>query len=117
VGFAWPDLLCVAALAAAKGASHWLARPWLTISPPQSVAVLRLSLEAITIGFSLFYSPIPARKFVLILEGSTLISLTSVSAAANTIVAILFGHVLFIYRELLHLPEVIASAKGEGLQP
>ncbi|EMD98322.1 MULTISPECIES: TRAP transporter small permease [Stutzerimonas stutzeri subgroup] len=110
VGLAWLTYYS-AALAAAKGA-HIGCPSVINYFPPTLRLFVALVAEVITIGFFvlLAYTGV---QVVLILEGSTLISLTSVSLQLTQSVLPL-GAALFIIAELLRLPEVIASAKGDG---
>ncbi len=110
VGLAWLTYYG-AALAAAKGA-HIGCPTVVNYFPPSIRLPIALVAEAITIGFFVLLA-YTGTQVVMILEGSTLVSLTSVSVQL-TQSAIPVGAVLFIIAELLHLPEVIASAKGDG---
>jgi len=81
-------------------------------SPPKLPLPIALVAEAITIGFFVLLAW-TGMQVVLILEGSTLVSLTSVSLQLTQSV-LPIGSALFIIAELLRLPEVIESAKGDG---
>lgn len=110
VGLAWLTYYG-AALAALKGA-HIGCPAVVNYFSPSVRLPIALIAEAITIGFFVLLA-YTGTQVVLILEGSTLVSLTSVSVQL-TQSAIPIGAVLFIIAELLHLPEVIESALGEG---
>lgn len=110
VGLAWLTYYG-AALAAAKGA-HIGCPTVVNYFPPKARLPIALIAEAITISFFVLLA-YTGMQVVMILEGSTLVSLTSVSVQLTQSV-IPIGSVLFIIAELLRLPEVIESAKGAG---
>lgn len=110
VGLAWLTYYG-AALAAAKGAHIGCPSVINYFSPKVRLPIAMLA-EAITIGFFVLLA-YTGMQVLVILEGSTLISLTSVSVQFTQSV-IPIGAVLFIIAELLRLPEVIKSAKGAG---
>lgn len=110
VGLAWLTYYG-AALAAAKGA-HIGCPTIINYFPPKIRLPIALLAEAITIGFFVLLA-YTGMQVVNILEGSTLVSLTSVSLQLTQSV-IPIGAVMFILAELLRIPDVIASAKGEG---
>lgn len=110
VGLAWLTYYG-AALAASKGA-HIGCPTVINYFSPRVRVPIALLAEAITISFFvlLAYTGI---QVLVILEGSTLISLTSVSVQLTQSV-IPIGAVLFIIAELLRLPDVMKAAKGDG---
>jgi len=110
VGLAWLTYYG-AALAAAKGA-HIGCPSVVNYFPPKLRLPIALVAEAITIGFFVLLA-YTGTQVLIILEGSTLVSLTSVSLQLTQSV-LPIGSALFILAELLHLPEVIESAKGDG---
>ncbi|WP_312680144.1 TRAP transporter small permease [Stutzerimonas nitrititolerans] len=110
VGLAWLTYYG-AALAAAKGA-HIGCPSVVNYFSPRLRLPIALVAEAITIGFFVLLAW-TGMQVVLILEGSTLVSLTSVSLQLTQSV-LPIGSALFIIAELLRLPEVIESAKGDG---
>jgi len=110
VGLAWLTYYG-AALAAAKGA-HIGCPSVVNYFSPKLRLPIALVAEAITIGFFVLLAW-TGMQVVLILEGSTLVSLTSVSLQLTQSV-LPIGSALFIIAELLRLPEVIESAKGDG---
>lgn len=110
VGLAWLTYYG-AALAAAKGA-HIGCPSIVNYFPPKVRLPVALIAEAITIGFFVLLA-YTGMQVVLILEGSTLVSLTSVSLQLTQSV-LPIGAALFIIAEIFRLPEVIKSAKGDG---
>ncbi|KJH83477.1 TRAP transporter small permease subunit [Pseudomonas sp. KSR10] len=110
VGLAWLTYYG-AALAAAKGA-HIGCPTVVNYFPPKLRVPIALLAEAITIGFFVLLA-YTGTQVVLILEGSSLVSLTHVSLQLTQSV-LPIGSVLFIIAEILRLPEVIESAKGDG---
>ncbi|MCQ4326750.1 C4-dicarboxylate ABC transporter permease [Stutzerimonas stutzeri] len=110
VGLAWLTYYG-AALAAAKGA-HIGCPSVVNYFPPKLRLPIALVAEAITIGFFVLLA-YTGTQVLIILEGSTLVSLTSVSLQLTQSV-LPIGSALFILAELLRLPEVIESAKGDG---
>ena len=110
IGLAWLTYYG-AALAAAKGA-HIGCPSVVNYFPPKIRLPIALVAEAITIGFFVLLA-YTGMQVLLILEGSTMVSLTSVSLQV-TQSAIPVGAALFILAELLRLPEVIESARGDG---
>lgn len=110
VGLAWLTYYG-AALAAAKGA-HIGCPSVINYFPPKIRLPIALVAEAITIGFFVLLA-YTGMQVVLILEGSTLVSLTSVSLQLTQSV-IPLGALMFIVAELMRIPDVIASAKGAG---
>ncbi|MEE3216460.1 MAG: hypothetical protein VX259_12905, partial [Pseudomonadota bacterium] len=68
--------------------------------------------EAITIGFFVLLG-VTGFQVVQILEGSTLVSLPSISVQFTQSV-IPIGAAMFILAQLLRLPDVIRAAKGAG---
>jgi TRAP-type C4-dicarboxylate transport system permease small subunit len=110
VGLAWLTYYG-AALAAAKGA-HIGCPTVVNYFSPRLRLPIALLAEVITIGFFVLLA-YTGTQVVLILEGSTLVSLTNVSLQLTQSV-LPIGAVLFIIAEVLRLPEVIRSAKGEG---
>lgn len=110
VGLAWLTYYG-AALAAAKGA-HIGCPSVVNYFPPKVRLPIALVAEAITICFFVLLA-YTGMQVVLILEGSTLVSLTSVSLQLTQSV-LPIGAALFILAEMLRLPEVIKSAKGDG---
>ena len=110
VGLAWLTYYG-AALAAAKGA-HITCPSIINMAPPSIRLPVALLAEAITMAFFVLLA-YTGYQVVVILEGSTLVSLTSVSLQLTQSV-IPIGSALFIIAQLLRLPEVIASARGAG---
>jgi len=110
IGLAWLTYYG-AALAALKGA-HIACPSVINMVPPKIRLPIALLAEAITIGFFVLLG-ITGYQVVQILEGSTLVSLPSVSVQLSQSV-IPIGAALFILAQLLRLPEVIKSAKGAG---
>lgn len=100
-----------AALAALKGA-HIACPSVLNMAPPAIRLPVALLGELCTIAFFVLLG-ITGYQVVQILEGSTMVSLTSVSLQVTQSV-IPIGSALFIIGQLLRLPEVIASARGAG---
>lgn len=119
--FSWYDELasvCLAwltyygaALAAIKGA-HIACPSVINMAPPSIRLPVALLGELCTIGFFVLLG-ITGYQVVQILEGSTMVSLTSVSLQLTQSV-IPIGSALFIIAQLLRLPEVIESARGAG---
>ncbi|WP_204352649.1 TRAP transporter small permease [Salinicola halophilus] len=99
------------ALAAAKGAH--IACPSIVnaFRPALRVPVALLG-EMVTIAFFLLLA-FTGWQVVSILEGSTMISLPSVSLQL-TQSALPVASILFIIAELLRLPDVLRQARGEG---
>ncbi|MCK2184204.1 TRAP transporter small permease [Halomonas getboli] len=110
VGLAWLTYYG-AALAAAKGA-HITCPSIINMAPPSIRLPVALLAEAITAAFFVLLA-YTGYQVVLILDGSTLISLTDVSLQFTQSV-IPIGSALFIIAQLLRLPEVIESARGAG---
>ncbi|SFI06399.1 TRAP-type C4-dicarboxylate transport system, small permease component [Modicisalibacter xianhensis] len=110
VGLAWLTYYG-AALAAAKGA-HITCPSIINMAPPSIRLPVALLAEAITIAFFVLLG-YTGYQVVMILEGSTLVSLTSISLQLTQSV-IPIGSALFIIAQLLRLPEVIESARGAG---
>jgi len=110
VGLAWLTYYG-AALAAAKGA-HIACPSIVNAFPPALRLPVALLGELVTIAFFVLLT-ITGWQVVQILQGSTLISLPSVSLQV-TQSALPIASVLFIIAELLRLPEVMRQAKGEG---
>ncbi|EXF46158.1 tripartite AtP-independent periplasmic transporter subunit DctQ [Pseudomonas sp. BAY1663] len=110
VGLAWLTYYG-AALAAAKGA-HIGCPSVVNYFSPKLRLPIALVAEAITLGFFVLLA-YTGTQVLIILEGSTLVSLTSVSLQLTQSV-LPIGSALFILAELLRLPEVIESAKGDG---
>lgn len=110
VGLAWLTYYG-AALAAAKGA-HITCPSIINIAPPSIRLPVALVAEAITAAFFVLLA-YTGYQVVSILEGSTLVSLTSVSLQFTQSV-IPIGSALFIIAQVLRLPEVIESARGAG---
>lgn len=119
--FSWYDELasvCLAwltyygaALAALKGA-HIACPSVINMAPPSIRLPVALLGELCTAGFFVLLG-ITGYQVIQVLEGSTMISLTSVSLQLTQSV-IPIGSALFIIAQLLRLPEVIASARGAG---
>ncbi|MFG6138154.1 TRAP transporter small permease [Halomonas sp. B23F22_10] len=110
VGLAWLTYYG-AALAAAKGA-HITCPSIINMAPPSIRLPVALLAEAITAAFFVLLA-YTGYQVVMILEGSTLVSLTNVSLQLTQSV-IPIGSALFIIAQLLRLPEVIESARGKG---
>ncbi len=110
VGLAWLTYYG-AALAAAKGA-HITCPSIINMASPGIRLPVALLAEAITIAFFVLLG-YTGYQVVVILEGSTLVSLTSISLQLTQSV-IPIGSALFIIAQLLRLPEVIESARGAG---
>ncbi|WP_235207425.1 TRAP transporter small permease [Halomonas salina] len=110
VGLAWLTYYG-AALAAAKGA-HITCPSIINMAPPAIRLPVALLAEAITAAFFVLLA-YTGYQVVMILEGSTLISLTDVSLQLTQSV-IPIGSTLFIIAQILRLPEVIESARGAG---
>ncbi|WP_300273535.1 TRAP transporter small permease subunit [Halomonas sp.] len=110
VGLAWLTYYG-AALAAAKGA-HITCPSIINMTPPSIRLPVALLAEAITAAFFVLLA-YTGYQVVTILEGSTLVSLTSVSLQITQSV-IPIGSALFIIAQILRLPEVIESARGAG---
>lgn len=119
--FSWYDELasvCLAwltyygaALAALKGA-HIACPSVINMAPPSIRLPVALLGELCTAGFFVLLG-ITGYQVIQVLEGSTMISLTSVSLQLTQSV-IPIGSALFIIAQLLRLPEVMASARGAG---
>ena len=112
IGLAWLTYYG-SALAALRGAHIGFPGIVNAISPNLRVAVTLLS-EAIVIGFFALLA-IYGTEVVMILQGSTLVSLPDVSQQL-TQSALPIAAVLFIIAELLRLPEVLAAARGHGFE-
>lgn len=112
IGLAWLTYYG-SALAALRGAHIGFPGIVNAFPPGLRVAVTLLS-EAIVIGFFLLLA-IYGTEVVIILQGSTLVSLPDVSQQV-TQSALPIASVLFIIAELLRLPEVIAAARGRGFE-
>jgi TRAP-type C4-dicarboxylate transport system permease small subunit len=110
VGLAWLTYYG-AALAAAKGA-HITCPSIVNMAPPSVRLPIALLAEVITMGFFVLLG-YTGYQVVVILEGSSLVSLTGVSLQLTQSV-IPIGSALFIIAQLLRLPEVIVSARGAG---
>lgn len=110
VGLAWLTYYG-AALAAAKGA-HIACPSIINSFSPKIRLPIALMAEAITIGF---FVMLGYTGFVVlqVLEGASLISLPQVSLQLTQSV-IPIGSALFIIAELLRLPDIIESARGDG---
>ncbi|MBB6308288.1 TRAP transporter small permease [Xanthobacter tagetidis] len=112
IGLAWLTYYG-SALAALRGAHIGFPGIVNAFSPNLRVAVTLLS-EAIVIGFFALLA-IYGTEVVMILQGSTLVSLPDVSQQL-TQSALPVAAVLFIIAELLRLPEVLAAARGHGFE-
>ncbi len=110
IGLAWLTYYG-AALAAAKGA-HITCPSIINMASPRIRLPVALLAVAITIAFFVLLG-YTGWQVVMILEGSTLVSLTSIPLQLTQSV-IPIGAALFIIAELLRLPEVIESARGAG---
>ncbi len=110
VGLAWLTYYG-AALAAAKGA-HITCPSIINMASPSLRLPVALVAEFVTMAFFVLLG-YTGYQVVAILEGSTLVSLTSVSLQLTQSV-IPIGSALFIIAQLLRLPEVIESARGAG---
>lgn len=111
VGLAWLTYYG-AALAAVKGA-HISCPNLVNVMPPILRVPTAILAEILIIGFFVLLAW-TGLQVVLILEGSTLISLPEVSLQLTQSV-IPIGSVLFIIAELLRLPETLArAASTEG---
>lgn len=110
VGLAWLTYYGTA-LAAAKGA-HITCPSIVNMASPGVRLPVALLAEAITMAFFVLLG-YTGYQVVLILEGSTLVSLTSVSLQLTQSV-IPIGSALFIIAQVMRLPEVVASARGAG---
>lgn len=110
VGLAWLTYYG-AALAAAKGA-HITCPSIINMAPPAIRLPVALLAEAITAAFFVLLA-YTGYQVVMILDGSTLVSLTNVSLQLTQSV-IPIGSALFIIAQVLRLPEVIESAREKG---
>ncbi len=112
IGLAWLTYYG-SALAAHRGA-HIGFPGIVNAFPPTLRVVAALFSEAVVIGFFLllvFYGS----EVVMILQGSTLVSLPNVSQAFTQSV-IPVASALIIIAELLRLPEVIEAARSHGFE-
>lgn len=112
IGLAWLTYYG-SALAAHRGA-HIGFPGIVNAFPPGLRLAATLFSEVIVIGFFLLLA-IYGSQVVMILQGSTLVSLPNVSQAFTQSV-IPIAAVLFIIAELLRLPEVIEAARGKGFE-
>lgn len=112
IGLAWLTYYG-SALAAHRGA-HIGFPGIVNAFPPGLRLAATLLSEAIVIGFFLLLA-IYGTQVVMILQGSTLVSLPNVSQAFTQSV-IPIASVMFIIAELLRLPEVIEAARGHGFE-
>ncbi|MBN8411596.1 TRAP transporter small permease subunit [Halomonas denitrificans] len=110
IGLAWLTYYG-AALAALKGA-HIACPSVINMVSPSIRLPIALLAEAITIGFFVLLG-VTGFQVVQILEGSTLVSLPSISVQFTQSV-IPIGAAMFILAQLLRLPDVIRAAKGAG---
>ncbi|GAB3677449.1 TRAP transporter small permease [Salinisphaera aquimarina] len=101
------------ALAASKGA-HITCPNIVNMLPPAVRVPVALVAEAFTIAFFVVLAW-TGLKVVVILQGSSLVSLPFVSQQLTQSV-IPIASCLFIIAELLRLPEMLAQARGAGFQ-
>lgn len=99
------------ALAASKGA-HITCPNIVNVLPPVLRVPVVLLSEVFTIGFFILLAWTGLRV-VIILKGSTLVSLPFVSQQLTESV-IPIASALFVIGELLRFPETLASARGKG---
>lgn len=112
IGLAWLTYYG-SALAAHRGAH--IGFPGIVNALPANLRlVATLFAEAIVIGFFVLLAYY-GMEVLVILQGSTLVSLPDVSQVITQSV-IPIGAVLFIIAELLRLPEVIEAARGHGFE-
>lgn len=100
-----------AALAASRGA-HITCPNIVNVLPPVLRVPVVLVSEVFTIGFFVLLAW-TGMKVVIILQGSTLVSLPWVSQQLTESV-IPIASTLFVIAELLRFPETLAAARGEG---
>lgn len=112
IGLAWLTYYG-SALAAHRGA-HIGFPGIVNAFPPGLRVVVTLVSEAIVIGFFLLLA-IYGTEVVMVLQGSTLVSLPNVSQMFTQSV-IPIASVLFIVAELLRLPEVLHNARAGGFE-
>lgn len=112
IGLAWLTYYG-SALAAHRGA-HIGFPGIVNAFPPGLRLAAAIFSETIVIGFFLLLA-IYGTQVMLILQGSTLVSLPNVSQAFTQSV-IPIASVLFIIAELLRLPEVLRDALGHGFE-
>jgi len=112
IGLAWLTYYG-SALAAHRGAHIGFPGIVNALPPNLRLAATILS-ETITIGFFVLLAYFGAEVMV-ILQGSTLVSLPNVSQVLTQSV-IPIASVLFIIAELLRLPEVLEAARGKGFE-
>ncbi|GGK02642.1 TRAP transporter small permease [Pseudomonas matsuisoli] len=110
IGLAWLTYYG-AALAAAKGA-HIACPNIVNMFPPPLRVACAIFAELLVIGFFALLA-YTGMQVLMILEGSTLVSVTSVSLQLTQSV-IPVASLLFIIAEVLRLPDVIRQAKGAG---
>lgn len=112
IGLAWLTYYG-SALAAHRGAH--IGFPGIVNAFPSGLRVaVTLVAEAIVIGFFLLLA-VYGTEVVMVLQGSTLVSLPAVSQTVTQSV-IPIASVLFIVAELLRLPEVIHDARTGGFE-
>lgn len=112
IGLAWLTYYG-SALAAHRGA-HIGFPGIVNAFPPGLRLAATLVSEAIVLGFFVLLAWY-GTEVVMILQGSTLVSLPNVSQMLTQSV-IPIASVLFIIAELLRLPEVIEAARGRGFE-
>lgn len=112
IGLAWLTYYG-SALAAHRGA-HIGFPGIVNAFPPGLRLAATLVSEAIVLGFFVLLAWY-GTEVVMILQGSTLVSLPNVSQMLTQSV-IPIASVLFIIAELLRLPEVIEAARGHGFE-
>lgn len=112
IGLAWLTYYG-SALAAHRGAH--IGFPGIVNALPPSLRLAATILsETITIGFFVLLAYF-GTEVMVILQGSTLVSLPNVSQVLTQSV-IPIASVLFIIAELLRLPEVLEAARGKGFE-
>jgi len=112
IGLAWLTYYG-SALAAHRGA-HIGFPGIVNAFPPGLRVVVTMITEAITIGFFLLLA-IYGSEVVMVLQGSSLVSLPGVSQMFTQSV-IPVASAMFIIAELLRLPEVLEAAQNEGFE-
>jgi TRAP-type C4-dicarboxylate transport system permease small subunit len=112
IGLAWLTYYG-SALAAHRGA-HIGFPGIVNAFPPALRVAATIFSEIIVLGFFVLLA-IYGTQVVMILQGSTLVSLPNVSQAFTQSV-IPIAAVLFIIAELLRLPEVIEAARSHGFE-
>jgi len=112
IGLAWLTYYG-SALAAHRGA-HIGFPGIVNAFPPGVRVVVTIIAEAITIGFFVLLA-IYGTEVVVILQGSSLVSLPSVSQMFTQSV-IPVASALFIIAEFLRLPEVLKMARNQGFE-